>query len=94
MNRYSAMFDRLGGQGALGAFLMLGDPDVTTSARHLDALVAGAADMVEVGIPFSDPVADGPVVQAAGRRALGAGVTVGDCFDLIAGFRERHPSVP
>ena len=52
------MFDRLNGEGAFGAFLMLGDPDLETSAKLLDAVVAGGADMVEVGIPFSDPVAD------------------------------------
>jgi tryptophan synthase alpha chain len=94
MSRYAEMFDRLDGEGAFGAFLMLGDPDLQTSARLLDAAVEGGADMIEVGIPFSDPVADGPVIQAAARRALDAGVRVGDCFDLIAGFRERHPDVP
>jgi tryptophan synthase alpha chain len=94
MSRYAAMFDRLDGEGAFGAFLMLGDPDLATSAGLLDALVAGGADMIEVGIPFSDPVADGPVIQAAAQRALAGGVRVGDCFDLIAGFRERHPDIP
>jgi tryptophan synthase alpha chain len=94
MSRYAAMFDRLGTEGAFGAFVMLGDPDIATSARLLDDLVAGGADMIEVGIPFSDPVADGPVIQAAARRALQAGVRVGDCFELIAGFRARHPNVP
>jgi tryptophan synthase alpha chain len=94
MSRYAAMFDRLGSEGAFGAFLMLGDPDLQTSARLLDVVVAGGADMVEVGIPFSDPVADGPVIQAAAARALAAGVTVSDCFELITGFRQRHPDVP
>ncbi len=94
MSRYAAMFERLGGEGALGAFIMLGDPDLETSARLLDAVVEVGADMVEVGIPFSDPIADGPVIQAAAARALGAGVTVADCFGLIAGFRQRHPDVP
>ena len=94
MTRYSAMFERLGREGALGAFLMLGDPDFETSARLLDAVVEGGADMVEVGIPFSDPVADGPVIQAAAKRALDAGVRVSDCFELMAGFRARHPHVP
>ncbi|HKC02439.1 MAG TPA: tryptophan synthase subunit alpha [Sphingomicrobium sp.] len=96
MSRYAAMFDRLGerGEGAFGAFLMLGDPDLPTSAALLDAMVAGGADMVEVGIPFSDPVADGPVIQSAAKRALDAGVRVADCFELIAGFRERNPAVP
>lgn len=96
MSRYAAMFERLRerGEGAFGAFLMLGDPDLATSARLIDAVVAGGADMVEVGIPFSDPVADGPVIQAAAQRALRAGVRVGDCFELIAGFRARHPDIP
>jgi len=94
MSRYGAMFDRLDGEGAFGAFVMLGDPDLATSAKLLDALVNGGADMIEVGIPFSDPIADGPVIQAAAQRALAAGVRVGDCFDLIAAFRERHPQVP
>jgi tryptophan synthase alpha chain len=94
MSRYARMFERLDDEGAFGAFLMLGDPDLATSARLLDAAVAGGADMIEVGIPFSDPVADGPVIQAAAQRALAAGVRVGDCFDLIAAFRSRHPHVP
>jgi tryptophan synthase alpha chain len=94
MSRYAAMFERLNGAGAFGAFLMLGDPDVQTSARLLDEVVEGGADMIEVGIPFSDPVADGPVIQAAAQRALAAGVRVGDCFDLIEAFRGRHPDVP
>ena len=96
MSRYATMFDRLAeaGEGAFGAFLMLGDPDLRTSARLLDQLVEGGADMIEVGIPFSDPVADGPVIQAAAQRALRAGVRVGDCFELIAAFRQRHLDVP
>lgn len=96
MSRYGAMFDRLRacGDAAFGGFLMLGDPDLATSARLLDALVEGGADMIEVGIPFSDPIADGPVIQAAAKRALDSGVRVTDCFQLIAGFRQRHPEVP
>ena len=94
MSRYAAMFEGLHGEGAFGAFVMLGDPDLRASADMLEALVAGGADMIEVGIPFSDPVADGPVIQAAAKRALNAGVRVRDCFDLIAGFRARYPDVP
>ena len=94
MSRYARMFERLGGEGAFGAFLMLGDPDLETSASLLDAAVEGGADMAEVGVPFSDPVADGPVIQAAAERALRAGVKVADCFDLIARFRHRHPGIP
>src|SRR5258707_15281101 len=94
MSRYATMFERLNGDGALGAFVMLGDPDLQSCARLLDDLVEGGADMIEVGIPFSDPVADGPVIQAAAQRALTAGVRVGDCLELLAGFRSRHPAVP
>ena len=94
MSRYATMFQRLNGNGAFGAFLMLGDPDLNASAALLDALVEGGADMIEVGIPFSDPVADGPVIQAAACRALAAGVRVSDCLELLAGFRSRHPTVP
>lgn len=96
MNRYDAMFRRLSaaGEGAFGAFVMLGDPDLETSARILDALVEGGADMLEVGIPFSDPVADGPVIQAAAVRALGRDVTPADCFALLKDFRARHAEIP
>lgn len=96
MSRYREMFLRLKQheEGAFGGFLMLGDPDVETSATLLDTLIDGGADMVEVGIPFSDPVADGPVIQAAAERALKAGVRVDDCFWLIAQFRAKHPAVP
>jgi tryptophan synthase alpha chain len=96
MTRYGPMFDRLRerGEGALGAFAMLGDPDPEASASILDALVEGGADMLEVGIPFSDPVADGPVIQAAAVRALTAGTRTADCFRLLGDFRARHPEVP
>ena len=96
MSRYAAMFDRCvsAGEGAFGAFLMLGDPDSATSLALLDALVDGGADMVELGIPFSDPVADGPVIQAAALRALRAGVRTKQCLDLIGQFRSRHPDIP
>lgn len=96
MTRYPAMFERLRlrGEGALGGFVMLGDPDLETSGPILDALVEGGADMIEVGIPFSDPVADGPVIQAAAVRALAAGTRTADCFALLGEFRSRHPDVP
>jgi tryptophan synthase alpha chain len=96
MSRYAAMFRRFKErrEGAFGAFLMLGDPDLESSARHLDELITAGVDTIEVGIPFSDPVADGPVIQAAAQRALRAGVRVADCLDLIRALRERHSDVP
>jgi tryptophan synthase alpha chain len=94
MSRYDSMFRRSGNAGVFGAFVMLGDPDLDTCAAILDDLVEGGADMIEVGIPFSDPVADGPVIQAAGVRALAKGTTPADCFALLKDFRARHPDVP
>lgn len=90
------MFERLAksGEGAFGAFLMLGDPNLETSARLLDAAVEGGADMIEVGIPFSDPIADGPVIQASAERALKQNVRPADAFTLLAAFRRRHPRIP
>lgn len=94
MSRYAAMFRRSGNAGIFGAFVMLGDPDLETCGAILDELVAGGADMIEVGIPFSDPIADGPVIQAAAVRALANGTTPAACFDLLTAFRARHPDVP
>jgi tryptophan synthase alpha chain len=94
MSRYERMFRRLGNQGAFGGFVMLGDPDLETSGAILDALVEGGADMIEVGIPFSDPIADGPTIQAAAERALAAGATTARCFDLLEQFRRHHQDVP
>lgn len=96
MSRYDATFARLqrAKEGAFCPFLMLGDPDLARSEALLDALVAGGADMIEVGIPFSDPIADGPTVQAAAVRALAVGVKVDDCFALLKRFRAKHADIP
>ena len=96
MSRYGAMFAALAAknEAAFGGFLMLGHPDAERCPALLDALVEGGCDMVEVGIPFSDPVADGPVIAAAARQALEAGVRTADCLAMIAAFRARHPAVP
>lgn len=75
-------------------FLMLGDPDLETSRDLLDIAVQSGADALELGIPFSDPVADGPTIQAAARRALDVGVTPAGCFDLLEDFRNKHADVP
>ncbi|WP_265569592.1 tryptophan synthase subunit alpha [Sphingomicrobium nitratireducens] len=94
--RYDAMFAacREEGRGAFGAFLMIGDPDLGASEAMIEAAIAGGADMLELGIPFSDPVADGPVIQAAACRALGAGTTPSKCLEVIATIRARHPDIP
>ena len=96
MSRYAHMFERCGKERriAFGGFLLLGHPSPAATADLLDALVEGGADMVELGIPFSDPVADGPVIARAGKKALDAGVTPACCLDMIAAFRARHQQVP
>ena len=96
MSRYAAMFDRLASakEAAFGGFLMLGHPDRERCAALLESLVEGGADMVEVGIPFSDPVADGPVIAKAAKQALEAGVRTADCLAMISDFRARHPDIP
>jgi tryptophan synthase alpha chain len=70
-------------------FLMAGDPDLATTADTLLALQTAGADLIELGIPYSDPLADGPVIQAAAGRALAAGVTPGAVLELLAGLGSR-----
>jgi len=96
MSRYPALFARLAacGEGAFVPFTTLGDPDLDGSSRVLDALVAGGADALELGLPFSDPVADGPVIQAADVRALAAGFRLADGWRLLRDFRARQPDLP
>ncbi|WP_019514857.1 tryptophan synthase subunit alpha [Sphingomonas sp. Mn802worker] len=79
---------------ALVTFVTAGDPDVATTAGVLDALVAGGADVIELGMPFTDPMADGPAIQGANIRSLAGGTTTADIMNLARGFRERHPDVP
>ena len=90
--RLAAAFGK--GRPALVTFVTGGDPDVSTTHAILDALVAGGADVIELGMPFTDPMADGPAIQAANLRALGQGVTTADLFGIAAAFRARHPAVP
>jgi len=96
MNRYAHVFEELRdrNEGAFVPFTVLGDPDPESSLGILEAFVAGGADMLELGIPFSDPVADGPVIQAADNRALEAGVTPTSALAIVSEFRRRHPRVP
>lgn len=96
MSRYARLFASLEarGEGALIPFLMLGDPDAVTCLARIDAVVAAGADALELGLPFSDPVADGPVLVSAANRALGAGMTTAKSFELLARVRARHPDLP
>ena len=82
------------GRAALVTYVMAGDPDPETSLAILSALPKAGADIVEFGLPFTDPMADGPAVQAAGLRALKAGQTTMKTLDLVRRFREADPDTP
>lgn len=92
MSRIAATFARAKAEkrSAFIPFIMGGDPTLEKSAALLDALPAAGADIIEVGIPFSDPMADGPVIQEAGLRALEAGTTLKAVLTLARNFRTKH----
>ncbi|NCU11781.1 MAG: tryptophan synthase subunit alpha [Sphingomonadaceae bacterium] len=90
--RLSAAFAK--GRPALVTFVTGGDPTADATPAILDALVEGGADVIELGMPFTDPMADGPAIQQANLRSLGAGTKTADIFRLAADFRARHPQVP
>lgn len=96
MSRYEKLFAdlRAKNEGAFVPFMTLGDPTVEDSVRILSALVEGGADALELGIPFSDPGADGPTIQVSDRRALEAGANTENCFGVIRAIREKYPDLP
>jgi len=79
---------------ALVTFIMAGDPDLETAGRILAALPAAGADVIELGMPFSDPMADGPGIQAAGLRALHGGQTLNKTLAMVADFRKSDTATP
>lgn len=82
------------GRAGLVTYLCAGDPDLETSAAIIDALPGAGADIVEIGMPFSDPMADGPSIQAAATRAIAAGTTLPKVLELVRRFRAAHPDTP
>jgi tryptophan synthase alpha chain len=92
LTRLSAAFSK--GHPALVTFITGGDPTPDATPAILDALVAGGADVIELGMPFTDPMADGPAIQAANLRSLAAGTKTADLFRIAADFRARHPETP
>lgn len=82
------------GRPALVTYTMAGDPDLATSQAILEALPAAGADVIELGMPFSDPMADGPGVQAAGQRALAAGQTMLKTLAMVEAFRKKDDETP
>ena len=96
MRRYQQMFNRLSAEsrGAFVPFVTIGDPSAELSFDIIKTLIDAGADALELGIPFSDPIADGPTIQGANIRALAAGVTPAMCFDIISRIRAYHPTIP
>ncbi|MCL9775903.1 tryptophan synthase subunit alpha [Vibrio methylphosphonaticus] len=96
MDRYQDMFRRLAEkkQGAFVPFVTIGDPNPELSLQIMETLVDAGADALELGMPFSDPQADGPTIQGANIRALEAKTTPPICFDLIAKIRSKYPELP
>ncbi|WP_371193431.1 tryptophan synthase subunit alpha [Glaciecola sp. SC05] len=94
--RYQKMFSALDAknEGAFVPFVMLGDPDAGTSFKIIEALVEAGADALELGIPYSDPIADGPTIQKASIRALKSGVRPDHCFDIIRQIRDKYEDIP
>ena len=96
MSRIQKKFAELAQQGKKGLipFITAGDPDLATTVQLMHALVAGGADIIELGVPFSDPMADGPVIQRASERALKHGVGVTDVLQCVREFRSSNSLTP
>ena len=96
MSRIAATFEKLRQQGrkALIPFITAGDPDPAMAVPLMHALVAGGADVIELGVPFSDPMADGPVIQRSSERALRHGVSLRSVIGHVAEFRQQNDTTP
>jgi tryptophan synthase alpha chain len=82
------------GRAGLVAYLVAGDPDLDTSTRLFEGVAAAGADLIEIGMPFSDPMADGPSIQAGGLRALQSGMTLKKTLAMVRHLRARDPDTP
>ncbi len=96
MSKIQATFERLQAQGrkALIPFITAGDPDPTLTVRLMHTLVEAGADIIELGVPFSDPMADGPTIQRASERALLKGVSLRQVLGMVANFRADNNETP
>src|SRR6266403_5179863 len=96
MSRIERRFAQLKQEGRAGLviYLTAGDPDPETSFALFSDLAEAGADLVEIGMPFSDPMADGPAIQAAGQRALKRGASLRSTLDLVRSLRQHDPDTP
>ncbi|MEC9104594.1 MAG: tryptophan synthase subunit alpha, partial [Pseudomonadota bacterium] len=96
MTRIDDTFDRLRSEGkkAFVAYIMAGDPDPETSLTIMRKLPEAGVDVIELGLPFTDPMADGPTIQLAGQRALNAGMTLQKTLDMATEFRKENDTTP
>lgn len=96
MSRITSTIKNRLGQGSklLIPYLVAGDPNLALSLRLMDALVAAGADIIELGVPFSDPASDGPVIQQGSERALRSGTSLKDVLELVARFRRNNDATP
>jgi tryptophan synthase alpha chain len=96
MTRIDATFAKLKAEGrrAFVSYIMAGDPDVETSLSLMKGLPGAGVDVIELGVPFTDPMADGPTIQEAGQRALAGGMTLAKTLDMVRAFREGDDTTP
>ncbi|CUR53667.1 Tryptophan synthase alpha chain [Serratia symbiotica] len=96
MDRYKKLFENLKNkkEGAFIPFVMLGDPNITVSLELIDVLIESGSDALELGFPFSDPLADGLIIQNSSYRALKIGITPIKCFQLLQIIRKKYPTIP
>ncbi|WP_392566481.1 tryptophan synthase subunit alpha [Utexia brackfieldae] len=96
VNRYEQLFTKLIAQkeGAFVPFVTIGDPTPEQSYQIIETLISSGADALELGIPFSDPLADGPTIQEANLRAFASGINVDICFEILGRIREKHTDIP
>jgi tryptophan synthase alpha chain len=96
MSRIQSAFERLAGEGrkALIPFITAGDPDVALTLPLMHTLVEAGADVIELGVPFSDPMADGPTIQRASERALAKGMSLRKVLEVVVAFRATNQSTP
>ena len=96
MSKIAGRFQQLAAQGrkALIPYIVVGDPEMALTVPLMHALVEAGADVIELGVPFSDPMSEGPVIQQAHERALANGARLRDALDMVETFRQRDTDTP